>query len=169
VPGTNWIYVNDADPANVYLEIDTSDASLLGIYTIEAYATATNIDPVGESTHISFQLIAYPSRCVQTVMSVQSIATMDYQIGYSADPEEQTLDGFTDTVSLAGVEHCGPRLYTLSGTAYDQGMVHVEYVDVDTSKLVVQTTDPAYIGSYTVNVHVAFEDHPWLTDTYDLT
>ena len=79
------------------------------------------------------------------------------------------MDGFTDTITVSTAEDCGPRLYTLSGTAVDQSMVSIGYVDATTSKIVVQTTDPAYIGSYTVNMHIAFEDHPWLTDTYDLT
>jgi hypothetical protein len=45
VPGTAWIYINDTDPANVYLEIDTSDGDLKGIYTIDVYSTATNVTP----------------------------------------------------------------------------------------------------------------------------
>jgi hypothetical protein len=46
--------VNDSDAANgnVFLEIDTSDGDLKAIYTIDVYATATNVTPVAESTHI---------------------------------------------------------------------------------------------------------------------
>ena len=106
----------------------------------------------------------YGSHCLDTVMNLQTIPTMTYEIGGLAASTVLNLDGFTDTITIAGTEDCGPRQYVITGDAITNGILVYSYVDATTSALTLTTTDPTYLGTSTVTIVANLVNHTFLND-----
>lgn len=123
---------------------------------------ATNAQRVSTSS-IEFDLFAYNSRCLLTDLNDRTVNNMAYTMQYPVTGLDQVFGKFTDTieVSTGGAVDCGPRLYTLSNTGWDAGIVTV---DAATHTLTILTDWAPFAGqSFTVDMEVELEDHPWLT------
>jgi hypothetical protein len=144
------------------LQVNTAVAAEKGLHTITLQAKATNFTPISYSGTITFKILMYNSRCLNTVLNTQSISTLNYEIGGLSAATELTLNGFTDTITLGGTENCGPRKYTVTGPAITNGALTLVYVDAATSKLRLTTTNPDYLGTTSITMVVELLNHPFL-------
>lgn len=144
------------------LQFNTSNVALKGTYTITLLARATNVNPVSDSAIITFKVLMYGSRCLDTAMTIQTVPTMNYEIGGLSGFTDQLLNGFTDTITQGGTENCGPRQYVVTGPAITNGTLVLSYVDATTSKLRLTTTNPTYLGTTSIKIVANLLNHPFL-------
>ena len=145
--------------------INSADKLHLGTHDVTIWAEVDNTNPQIRSdtmptpVTLDFQVLMVNSYCINGVINPPTLTDMTFEMILPYNPTTQVMPEWTHSITMPP-EDCSARIYTLSGTAFDQGILTL---DDATRTLSVWTPNAFDIGTFTATtVTTDIGDRPFL-------
>ena len=114
---------------------------------------------------MEIQVMFYDSYCLEGLITPPTLSDMIMEVRLPIVPSVQVMPEWSHSLDPT-IEDCSARTYTLSGDAFNLGLISVNAV---TRTLEVLTVQAGMIGTYSAQVTSTIEGHEYIADLLEVS